>query len=72
MLTLNHDVKLVTTDGKKTIIAKFHWANFFKNKQKARLDIQPVGMHMLDYIVVTFACVEQKRREREAAAKSGG
>lgn len=65
-------VKLVTIDEKKTVIAKFHRAQYFINKRKARLEVKPEGMDMLDYIVVTFVFVEQTRREREAAAKSCG
>ncbi|KAF9649437.1 hypothetical protein BDM02DRAFT_3113862 [Thelephora ganbajun] len=58
--------KLVTADGEKTVIAEFHPPHYFINKQKARLDVQPAGMGMLDYIVLTFVFVEQSRREREA------
>jgi len=64
--------RLVTTDGKKTEIAKFHRASCFPRKRKARLEVQPAGMGMLDHIVLTFVYAEQKRRERESAAKSGG
>ena len=64
---LNHGLKLVTTDGEKTEIAKFHRARCFPKRQKARLEVQPAGMGMLDHM---FA--EQKRRERETAANSGG
>ena len=65
-------MKLVTTDEKKTVIAEFHRPHYFINKQKARLEVKPAGMDMLDYIVLTFVFVEQTRREREAAAKSCG
>lgn len=63
-------MKLVTTDEKKTVIAEFHRPNYIINKQKARLEVKPQGMEMLDYIIVTFVFVEQTRREREAAARS--
>jgi hypothetical protein len=58
-------------DGKKTEIARFHPVRCFP-KKKARLEVQPAGMGMLDYIILTFVFAEQKRRERESAAKSGG
>ena len=69
---LNYDVKLVTTDDKKTVIAEFHRRHYLVKKQKARLDIQPAGMDMLDYIVLTFVFAERKRRERERRAQHGG
>lgn len=62
---LNHGLKLVTMDEEKTVIAKFHRKHYFTKKQKARLEVQPAGMGMLDYIVLTFVFVENKRRERE-------
>ena len=64
-LALNHDVKLVTTDDEKTVIAEFHPAHYFTKRQKARLEVRPAGMRMLDYIVLTFVLVEKERRERE-------
>ena len=54
-------------DKKKTVIAEFHRKHYFTKKRKARLEVQPEGMHMLDYIILTFVLVEKKRREREAA-----
>ena len=63
---LNHGMKLVTTDGKKTVIAEFDRAHYFTKKQKARLEVQPAGMGMLDCIVLTFVIAEDKRRERES------
>jgi hypothetical protein len=68
--TLNDETKLVTIDD-KTVIAEFHRPNHITNKQKARLEIQPAGMGMLDYIILTFVFAEQKRRERERAASVG-
>ena len=68
-LALNHNVKLVTADDKEMIIAEFHPRHYFVEKQKARLDIQPAGMDMLDYIVSTFVFAERKRRERERRAQ---
>lgn len=68
-LTLNDEVKLVTAD-EKIVIAEFHRPNYFTNKQKARIDVRPAGMGMLDYIVLTFVFVDQARREREAGARS--
>ena len=70
--TLNCGTKLVTTDEKKTVIAEFHRARYFKKKQKARLEVRPAGMHMLDHIILTFVFAETRRREREAAAKCAG
>ena len=70
--TLNHGMQLVTTDGKKTVIAKFHRARCCWKKRKARLEVQPEGMAMLDDIILTFVYVERRRRKREAAAKSAG
>ena len=65
---LNDDTKLVTMD-EKTVIAEFHRPHFFKNKQRARLEVRPAGMNMLDYIILTFVIVDQRRREREARAR---
>lgn len=64
-------MKLVTTDGKKTVIAELHRGRHLV-KRKARLEVKPAGMEMLDYIVLTLVFAESKRREREARAKSGG
>lgn len=64
--------RLVTTDGEKTVVAKFHRASYFRKKQKARLEVQPAGIDMLDYIVLTFVFAESKRRGRERGAQSGG
>jgi len=69
---LNHVVKLVTADEKKTVVAEFHRAHYFTKKQKARLEVQPAGMNILDYIVLTFVFAENKRREREEMAESFG
>ena len=66
--TLKRSMKLVTTDGKETVIAEFHRAHHVRREQKARLRIQPVGMYILDYIILTFVFVENKRRQREARA----
>lgn len=63
--TLKNSTKLVTADEGKTIIAEFHRPNYFIHKQKARLDVRPEGMQMLDLIVLTFVYVERKRRQRE-------
>lgn len=60
-------LKLVTTDGKKTEIAKFHQARYFPKRQKAQLVVQPAGIAMVDHIVLTFVFAEQRRRERESA-----
>ena len=65
--SLNHDVKLVTTDEEKTVIAEYHRA---RKKQKARFKVHPAGMGMLDSIVLTFVFVEKNRRERETTTKS--
>ena len=48
------------------MIAEFHRAHHITKKRKARLEVQPAGMRMLDYIVLTFVFAEHKRREREA------
>jgi len=64
--------KLVTTDEKKTVVAEFHRAHYITKKRKARLEIQPAGMNMLDYIILTFVFAEHKRRDRETRAKSSG
>ena len=69
---LNLGMKLVTTDEKKTVIAEFHRAHYVIKKRKARIEVQPAGMGMLDYIVLTFVFAEQKRRERESRARSSG
>jgi len=69
-LALNNSAKLVTTDEEETVVAEFHRAYYLTNKRKARLEVQPAGMDMLDYIVLTFVFAEAKRRKRETAAKS--
>ena len=58
------------TMDEKSVIAEFHRPHFFKNKQRARLEVQPAGMSMLDYIILTFVIVDQTRREREARARN--
>ena len=68
---LNRTFQLVTTDENKTVIAQFHRALHFPKKQRARLEVQPEGMNMLDYIVLTFVFVEDERREREKRARGG-
>ena len=68
---LNHVTKLVIADEKKTVIAEYHRPRCLK-KRKARLEVQPAGMEMLDHIILTFVFAENKRREREARAKSAG
>ena len=74
--TLNaiRGLKLVTMDGKKTEIAKFHRARRFpkSKRRKARLEVQPAGMGMLDHIILTFVLAEQIRRKRKRRAQSGG
>ena len=66
------DLKLVTTNEKKKVIAEFHRAHYIMKRQKARLEVQPAGMDMLDYIVLTFVFTEDKRRERERRTRSNG
>jgi hypothetical protein len=68
-LMMNHGMKLFITDEKKTEIAKFYRAHHFRKKRKARLEVQPAGMDMLDHIVLTFVFAESKRRDREARAR---
>jgi len=65
-------MKLVTTDEKKTVIAEFHRAHYFTRKEKAKLEVQPAGMVMLDHIVLTWMYAENKRRERETGGDSTG
>ena len=65
---LNQVTKLVTADEKKTVIAEFHRPHNLTNKQKGRLEVHPQGMKMLDHIVLTFAYVERKRRQREKSS----
>lgn len=67
---LNHGLKLVTVDEKKTVIAEFERAHYFTKKQKAKLEVQPAGMNMLDHIILTFVFAENKRRDRERRARS--
>jgi len=63
-------MKLVTTDEKKTVIAEFDRAHKFTRKEKAKLDVQPAGMAMLDHIILTWVFAEHKRKKRERKAKS--
>jgi len=58
--------RLVTTDEKKTEIARFYRARSFPMRQKARLVVQPAGIDMVDQIVSTFVIAEQRRRERDS------
>jgi len=69
---LNHVPKLVTYDEKKTVIAEFHRARHWVKKRKARLEVQPAGMEMLDDVILTFVFADNKRREREARARAAG
>ena len=69
---MNHGMKLVTADEKKTVIAEFHRACHILRKRKARIEVQPAGMEMLDYIVLTFVYAEYNRRERVRRARSAG
>lgn len=69
---LNRATQLVTADEKKQVIAEFHRAHYITKRQKPRLEVQPAGMDMLDYIVLTFVIVENKRRERESTTYGGG
>jgi MarR-like DNA-binding transcriptional regulator SgrR of sgrS sRNA len=71
-LTLNHGIKSVTADEKKTVIAELHQANRILKKRKARIEVQPTGMEMLDHIVLTFVYAEYKRRKRVSRARSSG
>jgi hypothetical protein len=72
LLLLNRSMKLVTADEKKEVIAEFHRAHYITKRKKARIEVQPAGMGMLDYIVLTFVFAEEKRRERERRSRSGG
>jgi len=54
--------QLVIDDANKTLIAQFHEASWFK-KEKSYLEVTPVGMSMLDHIIVTFIPVEVRRRD---------
>jgi len=69
-------MKLVTTDGKKAVVAELHRAHHFTRREKAKLEVQPAEMDMLDHIVLTWVFAESKRRDREtrvkAASSSGG
>jgi hypothetical protein len=65
--TLDHTMQLVTTDEQKRVIAEFHPAHHLINSRRARLEVQPEGMKMLDLIILTFVYVERKRRQREGA-----
>lgn len=57
-----HELQLVIDDPDKTLIAQFHQASLFK-KEKSYLEVTPVGMAMLDHVIVTFIPVEVRRRE---------
>jgi len=52
-------MKLVTEE--KKVNAEFHRAHHIINlkKEKAKLEVQQAGMHMLDYIILTLVIVEQ-------------
>ena len=54
------------------MIAEFHRAHHFFNKRKAQLEVQASGMHMFDYIVLTFVCAAKTRDEREQRATTTG
>jgi hypothetical protein len=60
-------LKLVTADEEKKLIAEFHRAHKIMKKEKAKLEVQAAGMHMLDYIILTLVIAEQTRRDREVA-----
>ena len=69
--TLKLGAKLVTADENK-VVAEFHRAHYITRRQKARLEVQPAGMDMLDHIVLTFVFAEDKRRERERRTTYSG
>jgi len=56
---------LFVNDGKtKTEIARFHQPMLGAlSKTKARLEIKPEGMHMVELIVLTWVFVEKRRRD---------
>ena len=72
LLDAEQGMKLVTADEKKTVIAEFHRAHYFRKKQKARLEVHQAGMDLLDDIILTFVFAENKRRERETRARASG
>lgn len=60
-------VKLVTADDRKIVIAEYSSEHHFTKKRTARLEVQQSGMHMLDYIILTFIFVEYQRKVRKDA-----
>ena len=69
--SVNHIMKRVTAD-EKTMIAEFHPACYLVRRRKAQLEVQPAGMDILDYIILTFVFAKNKRREREGISASSG
>ncbi|KAF9064217.1 hypothetical protein BDP27DRAFT_1230802, partial [Rhodocollybia butyracea] len=60
---------LILSNGSNTVVAIFHPQRFFWGKDRARLEIFPLGQHMVDEIVVTFTYIERIRKVRQRAAR---
>jgi len=58
-------VVLSRDDGSKTEVARYHRSSLgiVGPKKKARLDVDPDVVHMLDLIILTFVYVEKLRME---------
>jgi hypothetical protein len=55
-------IQLETNDDTKTLVARSHRGSIGKSRS---LEIFPIGMKIIDAIVVTFLYVETKRTQRE-------
>lgn len=55
--------KLATNDSNKTLIARFYPNNPFKKKSRPCMEVTPIGMSMLDHIIVTYIPVEARRQQ---------
>ncbi|TFK20908.1 hypothetical protein FA15DRAFT_673099 [Coprinopsis marcescibilis] len=66
--------ELITNDGTGTLVAKFHNKHYeifscIQEPGPASLEILPLGMQMIDFIMLTYAYVETKRQEYQRARR---
>ncbi|TFK64517.1 hypothetical protein BDN72DRAFT_901480 [Pluteus cervinus] len=72
---LGHETSsLVLNDEARTPVAKFHLKHYgiFHKARPAFLEILPLGMHMVDLILITFVYIEnlKARKDYEQASNS--
>ncbi|TFK64521.1 hypothetical protein BDN72DRAFT_846508 [Pluteus cervinus] len=65
---------LVLNNDEKTKVAESHRKHYgvFHKARPAFLEITPVGMHMVDLVLITFVYIEKLRKDAESARDSSG